>query len=609
MIVHLIRNFGFVFIFLGTLFFLQTSNLLASDQNKTAVDKPQFFSSKNNPLQPVRTDSPRDTMRTFMEAMEQYRLGIESGNKKLKNKINDAVRCLNLESTPYLLRKDAGREAAIFLKEVIDRIIVIDYEKIPETAEELGSPFWRLKNTEISIGKVETGDRMGEWLFRPDSTYRAREFYETVKHLNYLPGTGGGAHYKKSMLDQVIPAWAQNQILGFYHWQWMGLLTAIFLGFIFKSFVQFIIRLIRRFAEKTKTNWDVRLIEVVERPIALISAVAVWFVFVQVLRFEGVIKTVLLISLQLVLSFAFIRLAYLLTQLFGDFLKSRSKDSRFPVDDQLVPLINKTLRVFVVVIGCLLMIQNLGINIMSLLAGLGLGGLAFALAAKDTAANLFGSIMIFLDKPCKVGDWIKVDAVEGTIEEIGFRSTRMRTFYNSLISVPNSVLATANIDNMGARQFRRVKTVLGVAYDTPPEKMEAFLAGIINIIENNPFTRKDYYHVVFNDYADCSLNILVYFFLKVPDWAAELVERQNIFLEIHRLAHELDVEFAFPTQTLHVGSFPEKLPLRTPTHYSVEELEKKAEQFSHGSAFARPNGLGIYNPPFKQKSKHTEDLP
>ena len=136
-------------------------------------------------------------------------------------------------------------------------------------------------------------------------------------------------------------------------------------------------------------------------------------------------------------------------------------------------------------LGILIVLQNMGVNVFSLLAGLGLGGLAFALAAKDTAANLFGSIMILTDRPFKIGDWVKMDGVEGTVEEIGFRSTRVRTFYNSLITIPNATIANVQIDNLGVRQYRRTTATLGVTYDTSMEKMNQFVEGIRKIIEGN----------------------------------------------------------------------------------------------------------------------------
>ena len=212
----------------------------------------------------------------------------------------------------------------------------------------------------------------------------------------------------------------------------------------------------------------------------------------------------------------------------------------------------KTISFLVFIVGGLVIVQNLGYNVTSILAGLGLGGLAVALAAKDTLSNIFGSLVILFDRPFVVGDWVQFDKVEGTVESIGFRSTQIKTFYDSVISIPNYVVANAQIDNMGKRKFRRTRFTLGITYSTPPEKIQSFIEGIKNIIQKHPKTRKDYYQISFSGYADSSLNVFVNFFLQVANWNEELQFRQDIFLDILKLAQQLNVEFAFPSQSLYI---------------------------------------------------------
>jgi MscS family membrane protein len=151
-----------------------------------------------------------------------------------------------------------------------------------------------------------------------------------------------------------------------------------------------------------------------------------------------------------------------------------------------------------------------------------------------------------------VGDWVVIEDIEGTVEELGFRSTRIRTFYNSQVTVPNSTLVRAAVDNYGRRSYRRWKTNIGVQYDTPPEKLLAFTEGIRELVRRHPYTRKDFYQVWCNDFGDSSLNILLYIFHHVPDWATELRERERMFVDIVRLADRLGVQFAFPTRTVHL---------------------------------------------------------
>jgi MscS family membrane protein len=200
--------------------------------------------------------------------------------------------------------------------------------------------------------------------------------------------------------------------------------------------------------------------------------------------------------------------------------------------------------------------QSFGINVMSLLAGLGLGGLALALAAQDTAANLFGSITILLDTPFKVGDWIKVGDTEGTVEEVGFRSTRIRTFYQSLITVPNSTIAKEKIDNMGSRPLRRIRHVLGLSYETSPEQIKSFCEQIKSLIQEHPLSDKNTYSVYLTAYSASSLDVTINFFINAPNGDIELSTQQEFLLNFWNLAQELKINYAFPTQTLYIKNKP-----------------------------------------------------
>ena len=544
-------------------------------------------------LKPVETGSPRETMQTFLKAMVDYKKGLDTDDPGLKARLDDAVRCLDLQQFPLLSREDRGRESAILLKEVMDRVIMVDYSRIPDESD---VESWTLKDTEITIAKQADGENAGEYLFDYNTVNQAHTWYQKVKHLPYI-GSTTGAGYREPWIERNVPDWAKSTTILFPNWQWISIFLSILLGLVVKTVVTWVVHGLKKVTERSKIEWDDLVIESIERPAGLIAAAIFWYFAVHALRFEGAALTVMSMLVQVVLSVAVIWAVYRLVDVVTAWLKVVTGKTETTLDDQLVPLVRRALRIFTVIFGVLVTIQNLGVNVLSVLAGLGLGGLAFALAAKDTCANLFGSIMIILDRPFQVGDWVIVGAVEGSVEEIGFRSTRVRTFYNSVISVPNSVMANANIDNMGAREYRRIKTFFGLTYDTPPEKMEAFIEGVKNIVKSNNYTRKDYYHVVFNSYGPDYLEVMLYCFLKVPDWATELVERQNIYLEIYRLAAELKVEFAFPTRTLNIEQMPEKTNVRPPHEVDDMALAASAAAFGPGGALAKPGGMGLFTPP------------
>lgn len=521
--------------------------------NETPLETPEI-----SLLAPVKTESPRDTMRSYYQAMSNYISGKRKKDPRADSYLQDAVRTLDLSGIPAINQSETARETAILLKEVLDRVIVLDYGKIPGESDEFVSvnSRWRLRGTEIIITRTAEGERKDEWLFSSQTVARVRDFFEKVKHLPYLEGTTSGADYREPWQNELIPlpAWMRGKVLGLVAWQWLGILAAILLGFVIRAVFAGLGGAVLKLSRKTKTIWDEKLVEALISPCALLAATGIWLISLKFLGIRGGALTALNIILQLLLSVSLIWIFYRAVGVLTEYIRIRSNRSESRLDDQIVKLISSSLKTFIVVFGVLLAAQNMGVEIFSVLAGLGIGGLAIAMAAKDTLANFFGSIMIMWDKPFQVGHWVIIGNIEGTVEEIGFRTTRIRTFYNSLISVPNSNIATTGIDNLGLREFRRVKTHIDITYDTPPDKIEVFIEGIKTIIHQHPHTRKDYFHVVFNDFSDSSLRLLLYFFLAVPDWSTELVDRQNIFLDIVRLADELGVSFAFPTRTLHLES-------------------------------------------------------
>jgi len=228
------------------------------------------------------------------------------------------------------------------------------------------------------------------------------------------------------------------------------------------------------------------------------------------------------------------------------------------VDGQLILMVVRLLTFIAAVAILVSGADHLGLPAYSMLAGLGVGGLAVALAAQQTLANLLGSLIIMIEKPLAIGDYIKLKDAEGTVEKVGFRSTRIRTLYNSVVTIPSSQLINSSIDNMELRQYRQLKTILSITYDTPVEKIESFIAAIKQQLESYPFTRKDNIQVFFYEFGPASLDILLNFFIQAADRNAELIFRQKILLNILRLAEDSGVQFAFPTQTLHIKSLPEE---------------------------------------------------
>lgn len=353
---------------------------------------------------------------------------------------------------------------------------------------------------------------------------------------------------------QRISQWSFLQIT---IWQWFALLFGIFINrFFIKSLLALILKYLEKITQKTKTDWDDLVIEALKPASRWVLGCCFWFLWLLMLQISENPMFIFIFLIKLTLSFAVLASFYRLTDVAVSFLSQWMTARKFLFSQQMEHILKRILKILVIVLGALVILQNLGVNVVSVMAGLGLGGLAFALAAKDMCSHFFGSVMIFLDQPFRVGDWVLIGDMEGTVEDIGFRSTRIRTFYDSVVSIPNGALSNMNIDNMGQRQYRRLKAFYSLTYDTPPQKIEEFIDGIKSIIKSHPHTRKDNFHVVFQSYAASSLEIMLYCFLQVPDWGTELVCRQEIHLKILKLAEKLRVDFAFPTRSLHIHSQP-----------------------------------------------------
>ncbi len=239
-----------------------------------------------------------------------------------------------------------------------------------------------------------------------------------------------------------------------------------------------------------------------------------------------------------------------------DMWMEKAKVTETRLDEQFIPIVRSSSKVFFVIIGVVLFLQNLGYSVTSLLAGVGLGGAAIALASKDTLSNLFGSLVIFMDRPFHIGDWIEVGDIEGTVEEVGLRTTRIRTFANSVITLPNASLTTTAINNWSRMKKRRIKTTIGLTYDTGPEKMAEAVKMIRELIKSDPNIRDDFYLVNFDSFGAYSLDIFIYCFTVTTDWTEFLNAKQEFLLNIMSGIHDLGLNFAFPTQSLHLESLP-----------------------------------------------------
>ena len=305
-------------------------------------------------------------------------------------------------------------------------------------------------------------------------------------------------------------------------------------------------------ARRTRTEHDDRFIAALEAPVSLLILVfGLYLAIVVLLPLEthGLVTRIFKGITMVLVFWATLRLVDLLAHVLSDI-----SDQRGLSITGFVPLIKKAIRIFVLLIGIVMVIDNLGYSVGGLLATLGLGGAALAFAAKDTIANLYGSLALVLDRPFKVGDWIMVGKdIDGDVEEIGLRSTKVRTWPKTIMSIPNSVLANETINNWSRMPKRRVKQVIGVTYDTSPDDMDGLVEDIRNLLREDEDIEQEFILVNFTDFGDSSLNILVYYFTKTIQWLDYMDVRQRMNLKIMRAVEQRGLSIAFPTRTVHLA--------------------------------------------------------
>ncbi len=227
-------------------------------------------------------------------------------------------------------------------------------------------------------------------------------------------------------------------------------------------------------------------------------------------------------------------------------------DTESRMDDQLIPILRKLAKFIVAVIGIIFYMQSNGYPVSGIIAGMGIGGIALALAAQDSISGIFASVVIFLDRPFMVEDFVEINGVTGTVEEIGIRSTRIRTVEKTLVTIPNKEIMDSNVNNYSKRPMRRTTSTIGVTYDTTPEKMEKLLIQLRQMLLDDELIDNDNVFVNFTGFGDSSLDIDMKYFILTTDYNVWLNKREVLNLNIMRIVYKLDLDFAFPSTTVYL---------------------------------------------------------
>lgn len=352
--------------------------------------------------------------------------------------------------------------------------------------------------------------------------------------------------------QDTTQSWLETTVFGLTMGQMLSSLGILLVAILLRGVItKILFQRLKELAAKTKMEFDDDILRAMEKPMSLFLLIFGIYLAAAKLPWTSQVDMILWNLFKggtmLTIVWAIMRLV----DVFGDLLGYAAKDKDSAIHG-FIPLIKKTLRIFITVIGILLVIDNLGYNVSSIIAALGLGGAALALASKDTIANLFGSLMIVLDRPFKVGDWIQVGSkVDGDVEAIGLRSTKVRTWPKTIISIPNSILANEYINNWSRMPKRRVKQYIGVTYEATPEQMEAVVQAIRTLLNEDEGVQQDFILVNFTDFGGSSLDILVYYFTTTTAWLQHMDVRQRVNIKIMKAIRDCGLSIAFPTRSLY----------------------------------------------------------
>lgn len=476
-----------------------------------------------------------------------------------------AAKAMDIDRKEHL----RAAELAVMLKKVMDaKSLIINISKIPNDTIVMDSAsgryiYFPFRNApDIYLERVGT-----KWKYSRFTCNNIEAMYDKLFlfHLNHF-------------VEDLPPFFRNNIGLGVKVWQLTAFIILIIAGFVVKKVLSLVGNLVCKtiFSRTKYRNFFEKHILRNVNTLSTILGLVLIYILLPNLELPVKINYVLSIVFKgLIPLFATI-IMFRMADYLSERIQRKRIEKQNKVHENFLPFLRTTFKVVIVTIGLLFILVSLGVEILPLIAGLSIGGIAIALAAQETIKNIFGSITVFTDRPFDVGDWIIFQDGEGTVEEIGVRSTRIRSFNNSIITVPNGKLMDMTIDNMGRRDYRRYVLNLEVDITTPIELLETFIEGLRVLIQLHPITRNDLYYVYLVNMTSAYFQILVQTYFVSEDMDGEYKAKQIFLTDIIKLARELGIRFALPAQSLQLHK-AEPVPEFIPA--DPKEYKRKLDQF------------------------------
>jgi MscS family membrane protein len=507
-----------------------------------------------HPLEPPDRSSPRATLTTFLSSVDTAWDLYDAGNPGFQEAFLDARGCLDLNAIPPLVFEEFSAETALLLKDVLDRIELPPDDQIPDAAlvAELVISQWSVPHTEISLALQKDGDQQGQWLFSANTVANAEAFYRKVRHLPYQPGRKGG-HVEELRsgtnailllkLVEVMPSWFSGKLGGLLVWQWFGLGLLVVLLVLAVSAIAWIGR-----------KWgDSRLIGnqlgAFLLPLALMLVPLMGDVILRrIFHLPGAPALVLRLVLTMV---GYLGLAWLavvgVTRLGELVVKIWFRRAR-PLKKQLVRVVFRVATIVVVTVVMLKALQLLGVPVAGLIAGLGVGGLAIALAAQSTLENFIGGIILYADQPVKVGDICRFGERRGTVEDVGLRSTKIRTLDQTLVTIPNGDFAKMELENLSERDRILLREELCLRYETTLDQLRQVISEFEAMLRDHPDISDERLRVRLNKIGEHYFEIQLYCLALTGEWPAFTRIREDVLLKAMKIIENAGTRLALPTE-------------------------------------------------------------
>ncbi len=354
----------------------------------------------------------------------------------------------------------------------------------------------------------------------------------------------------------IIPLYKEFPSLGYslfgitYAQYILATLTFIFILILRPILIAIIVKVLKRVVKKTQTNIDDIILRAIIKPLRFTFLLIGLYLLIYILTITSNIVYNILNSLAIFNLFWYI---YSITNSLKNELKKIISKVNKELSKELSNFILRLVNIVIYAIGASAILSIWGINVTAIVASLGIGGLAFALAAKDTAANLFGSIAILADKSIKTGDWIVVNGVEGIVEDIGMRTTKIRTFQKSITAIPNSIIANSPIENFSRRDIRRINFTIGILYSTNKDDLKSIVFEIKQMLLKHPgVASKETILVNFDNFGDSAIEIFIYCYANTANWQKYLEIKEDINYHIIDIVKKNNSDFAFPSQSIYI---------------------------------------------------------